>query len=290
MPDKLEKPESVAARYIRENFRPEDRIAIVLINREKDTLLQRSPIPVKLAASGGYQAWLRYENAHGSDVYVSMNAMRPDAIGRTKADVAEIRHVYLDFDAGGREIVDKLLARDDLPKPNYVLESSPGRHQVVWKTQGFDVAKAEELLRGLARDTGADPAVTDAARILRLPGYRNWKYEEAHFVKLEHVVRGITREPHDFPDRLYEMGRNPGPVANAPPRQPGTYGGSQSERDFGYAIRQLKAGQDPQRVCAAIEEYRTARGDKAHPRRYAERTVQKAQQIVEREGKSTRDR
>jgi hypothetical protein len=287
MPKKLE---NIAARYIRENFRLDDRIAIVLINREKDSIVQRSPVSVKLAASGGYQAWLRYENAHGADVYVSMNSMRQDAAGRTKADIAEIRHVYLDFDAGGRDIVNKLLERGDLPKPNYVLESSPGRHQVIWKAQGFDVAKAEELLRGLARDTGADPAVTDATRVLRLPGYRNWKYEEPHFVKLEHVARGIARQPHDFPERLYEIGRSIAPVANAPARQAGNYGASQSERDFGYAIRHLKAGEDPEKVRAAIEDYRTARGDKAYPHRYAERTVQKAQQIVERENGNARGR
>lgn len=291
LPEHQPKPESIAARYIRENFQPDDRIAVVLIHRERDRVLQRSPVPIQLAASRAYQAWLWCENKYGADVYLSMNAIRPDATGRTKADLADIRHVYLDFDEGGRKIVDRLLERSDLPKPNYILESSPGKHQVVWKVRNFDLPQAEELLRGLARDTGADPAVTDAARVLRLPGYRNWKYVEPHVVTLEHVVRGIAREPREFPARLYEMGRSLMPVVYSErPSQPGSYGRSQSEKDFGYAIRHLKAGDDPEEVRAAIEEYRRARGDKAHPDRYAVRTVEKARQIVEREGSATRGR
>jgi RepB DNA-primase N-terminal domain len=285
------RPITAAALYLRENFQPDDRIAIVLINREKDTVLQRVPVMLEKAASPAYQSWLRYENAHGSDVYVSMNAMRADATGRTKADVAAIRHVYLDFDEGGRERVDQLLNRgvDDIPKPNYVLESSPGRFQVIWKVKDMPIGRAEDLLRGLARDADADPAVTDAARVLRLPGYRNWKYAESHFVKVEPIARGIARDAAEFPERLYELGRGLAPLP-AKERQPGHYGGSQSERDFGYAIRQLKAGEDPERVQSAIAEYRIARGDKAYPHKYAERTVEKARQIVERERNATRGR
>ena len=285
------KPESIAARYIRENFQPDDHVAMVLIHREKQTVLQRCPVAVEEAASARYQDWLQEMNKAGADVFISMNAIRADATGRTKADVAEIRHVYLDFDQGGREIVDRLLERADLPKPNYILESSPGRHQVVWKVQHFDVPGAEELLRGLARDTGADPAVTDAARILRLPDFRNWKYAEPHFVTVERVVRGIAREPGEFPERLYEMGRGLAAVTPAErSRQPGHYGRSQSERDFGYAVRHLRAGEDPEQVRAAIEEYRRTRGDKANPDRYATRTVEKARQVVEWEDRARRER
>src|SRR5215472_16362100 len=48
-----------------------------------------------------YQSWLRHMNAQRYEVYVSMNTLRPGAHGRTKADVRDIRHVYLDLDEGG---------------------------------------------------------------------------------------------------------------------------------------------------------------------------------------------
>jgi hypothetical protein len=48
-----------------------------------------------------------------------------NAHGRTKADVAVIRHVYLDFDERGTEYVENLLKRSDLPQPNYFLNVLP---------------------------------------------------------------------------------------------------------------------------------------------------------------------
>jgi 5S rRNA maturation endonuclease (ribonuclease M5) len=57
---------------------------------------------------------------------VSMNTLKPDAHGRTKSDIHAIRHVYLDLDDGGQDKLDALLARTDVPPPNWVLQSSPG--------------------------------------------------------------------------------------------------------------------------------------------------------------------
>src|SRR5262249_61585322 len=69
------------------------------------------------------------------DVYISMNALRGEARGRTKADVASVRHIYLDLDEGGQEAVDRIATAQGMPQPNYVIESSPGKHQVVWKVE-----------------------------------------------------------------------------------------------------------------------------------------------------------
>jgi hypothetical protein len=100
-----------------------------------------------------------------------MNTLRESARGRTKADVAVIRHVYLDFDDNGTQAVEALLKREDLPRPNYLDNSSPDKWQVVWKAAGFGKEEAEALQRGLVRETGADPAATGCARVLRLPGF-----------------------------------------------------------------------------------------------------------------------
>src|SRR5690349_14974550 len=120
-----------------------------------------------------FQAWLHEQNARHYDVYISMNALKPEATGRTKQDIAAIRHLYLDFDVNGTNAVQALLKRKDLPAPNFLLSTSPDKWQAVWKVEGFGKPQAECLQRAIARETGADIAATDCARVLRLPGLYN---------------------------------------------------------------------------------------------------------------------
>jgi len=76
-----------------------------------------------------------------------MNALHCNAQGRTKADVGVIRHVYLDVDGNGTAAVEALLKPEDVPKPNYLINSSPDKWQVIWKVDGFTKDQAEELQR-----------------------------------------------------------------------------------------------------------------------------------------------
>lgn len=157
-----------AAKYIRANFEPDDRLALVLLNKRTDEAIQRLSRAEKIAATDT-QKWLRYMNAQQFEVYVSMNTLREGARGRTKADIAEIRHVYLDLDEDGSKAVEHLLGREDLPEPNFLLNSSPEKYQVVWKVQGFSQDQAETLQRSLARDTGADPGFRDSLQVEPTP-------------------------------------------------------------------------------------------------------------------------
>jgi len=164
-------PNSNAARdYIRDNFRPNDRLAVVLVNKQNGAVVQRIARAENVAGEE-FQRWLRHMNANKFEVYLSMNSLQPGARGRTKADVDQIRHVYLDLDDAGPEALRAILDSKDLPKPSYVLTTSPGKYQVVWKADEFTKEQAEDLQRSLARETGADPAATDCARVLRLPGF-----------------------------------------------------------------------------------------------------------------------
>jgi len=86
------------------NFEPTDRLAVVLVNKQASSVIQRLASAERIAAQD-FQAWLRYQNAHRDEIYVSMNALREDARGRTKEDIAVIRHVYLDFDNNGTAAV-----------------------------------------------------------------------------------------------------------------------------------------------------------------------------------------
>jgi RepB DNA-primase from phage plasmid len=269
-----------ASEYIRDNFQPEDRLAVVLLNKPTGHVLQRVATADKIA-DDRYQAWLRHMNARRYEVYVSMNTLKPSAHGRTKADIRDIRHVYLDLDEGGQAKLEALRAREELPQPNWVLQSSPGKFQVVWKVEGFDGNRAEEVMRGLVESTGADPAATDISRVLRLPGFRNHKYGgDGHLVSAVRL-HGEVRLVGDFPA--------PKPTARADSlrigggRRPGTRPGgtSQSERDWAYAKRALRRGDAVDVVIRAIEDHR--RGDKPNAAYYARHTVEKASAAISNE-------
>lgn len=126
-----------------------------------------------------------------------MNPLRKHASGRTKEDIKSIRHVYVDLDHGGEEALNAIENSMAVPKPNYVLTSSPGKFQIVWKVQGMGLHQAEGLLRAMARECGGDPAATDATRVLRLPGFANKKYETNFFVEARKESAQIYR-PCDF--------------------------------------------------------------------------------------------
>ena len=161
---------TTARDYIRANFREDDRLAIVLIQKSTGAVTQRIA-KVDRITSDEFQAWLRYMNSRKHEVYVSMNALNPDAHGRTKAEVAAVRHVYLDFDKDGPRSNPGTTSAGGPATPNHIIQSSPGKFQVVWRVEGFEKDDAEALMRGMVRELGADPAATDSARVLRVPGF-----------------------------------------------------------------------------------------------------------------------
>src|SRR5271155_145762 len=131
-----------ASEYILDNFQATDRIAMLVLNRDFGETIQRITSAEK-AASPEFQAWLRYKNANGSDIYIGMNPLKKDAAARTKEDIESIRHVYLDLDHGGAEALGAVENSSAVPKPNYVLNSSSRKHQVVWKVEGMNLEEAE---------------------------------------------------------------------------------------------------------------------------------------------------
>ena len=143
----------VPPRYIRDNFRSTDRLAVVLIHKETGHVIQRVATAERIAEQD-FQAWLRHQNAHRYEIYISMNALDEEARGRTKGDVAVVRHVYLDFDHDGTAKVQALMAREDIPQPNYVVSSSPGKWQTVWKVENFEQDQAETLQRVIGAGIG----------------------------------------------------------------------------------------------------------------------------------------
>jgi hypothetical protein len=265
--------------YILDNFEPTDRIAMLVLNRDFGETIQRITSAHK-ASSPEFQAWLRYKNANGSDIYIGQNPLRQDASTRTKEDIESIRHVYLDLDRGGSEALGSVENSSVVPKPNYVLTSSPGKFQVVWKVEEMSLDEAEGLLHAMAREFGGDPAATDATRVLRLPGFANKKYETHFYVEARrestetYHLRDFKLhiDSHDSPHHNYDnrAKREPSPRTSL----------SQSEHDWAFAKRALARGEDPEEVIRQIARYRAS--EKSNPESYARLTVTKAQAELQR--------
>jgi hypothetical protein len=269
------KPDSLSAPdYILQNFEASDRIAVLVRSRKAGETIQRITT-AKNAASQDFQAWLRHKNV-SSDVYIGMNTLRHEAQSRTKEDIETIRHLYLDIDRNGPSALEAVETSGLVPRPNYVLETSPEKYQVVWKVDGIAQDQAETLQRAMVREFGGDPAATDSTRVLRLPQFVNRKYETEHVVRAQ---PGATQTYHleDFRLRtdLHETPAQyrPHEVRSAPAGDI-----TQSERDWAFAKRALARGDDPEEIIRRIADYR---GEEKHPS-YARYTVEKAQAALQR--------
>jgi len=274
-PDSAFMPKSLSAsEYVRELFGPADNVAILVRNRGTGRTVQRIA-RAETIASPEFQEWLAGQNAAGADAFIGMNPIKDSAYNRTKDNIEDIRHVYLDLDRKGDEALQAIRNSTEVPAPNFVLDTSPGKHQVVWKVSGFTQDEAEALLRGLADQFGGDTAATDSTRVLRLPGFANRKLSEEFIVHARHESAAV-HTPRDFAiaDGSPEAPRHLGEDHTRRRSMPSDHK-SQSEQDWAYAKRALARGDDPELVIKRIADYRSE--DKADPDYYARHTVTKAQ-------------
>jgi hypothetical protein len=262
-----------ASEYVRELFEPGDNAAILVRNRRTGKTVQRIT-KAETIADPEFQAWLAARNAAGSDVYVGMNPIKEGAYTRTKDNIKDIRHIYLDLDTKGDEVLEEIRNSTEVPAPTFVLDTSPGKHQVVWKVRGFTQDEAESLLHSLANQFAGDRAATDSTRVLRLPGFANRKLSEEFVVQARqeseavYTLRDFTIH-EDSPETPQHLGVHKGRSRTASSDQK-----SQSEHDWAYAKRALARGDDPEVVILRIADYRS--NDKDDPSYYARHTVMKA--------------
>ncbi len=278
--DKPTPPVPSASEYILDNFKPTDRIAVLVLNRQLGETTQRITTAQK-ASSPEFQAWLRYKNANGADIYVGMNPLQRHASTRTKNDIEKISHLYLDLDHGGTASLEALEDSSLVPRPNYVLNTSPEKFQIVWKVEGMTMEEAEALNQAMVREFDGDPAATDSTRVLRLPGFANKKYEPDFYVQA-HAESTQTYNLRDFKlqiDAQDAPRHQHAEVARKQSTPSSTL--SQSEHDWAYAKRALARGDDPEAVIQRIADYRSH--DKADQDYYAQRTVMQAQARLEQE-------
>jgi RepB DNA-primase from phage plasmid len=263
-----------AAEYVLALHSPEDRVAVLLRNRARGRTTQRILAAVAIA-SPPFLYWLTEQNERGADIFVGMNPIKENSYTRTKENIGKIRHVYLDLDESASESLQAIRTSGDIPIPNFVLDTSPEKHQVIWRVDGLNQDQAESLLRSLATAFRGDPAATDISRVLRVPGFANRKYHEQFLVRAMQETDQIYHlrdfaAYEDSPDAPRHLESD-----HASKRTMPLGHRSQSEADWAYAKRALARGDNPEEIIRKIADFRSE--DKADPDYYARRTVQQAQ-------------
>ncbi len=274
-PTKQENTKGISATdYIRTNFQSSDRLAILVRNRNRGETVQRITTSARIVEPA-FQEWMHFKNEKEScDIYVGMNTLKPEARTRTKEDIQTIRHLYVDIDHDGPAALAKIQQSSLVPSPNYTVNTSPDKFQVVWRVENISPEQAEALQRAMARKFGGDPAATDSTRVLRLPSFLNRKYDtefqvqaEKHTDRVYHLQDFRLRtEPIESDFRPRHHSQTPASSESRPL--------SQSEHDWAYAKRALARGDDPEEIIRRIADYRA--DEKHNPEYYARHTVEKA--------------
>lgn len=121
---------------------------------------------------------LKDKNEDGWNIYVTMNPIHAESKTRRKGDIADIRSVYCEVDENGEECIQAIRASvgaGEIPRPSIVLESSPGKYQVIWFVKYFTAPAQEALNKALQMKFKTDPKSVDCSRVLRLPNFYNKK-------------------------------------------------------------------------------------------------------------------
>ena len=192
--------------FIRTAYEAADWIAVFLKCYTTGRVAQRVG-PVSLVTSTRFQAWLRRENDGLANVYVSVNAVRPGQLTRSRRAIRDIRHIFAEADHDGAQVVRTIDDRPDLPRPWSLLHSSPNRVHVFWRATGFAVARAESLQKRLARELRTDSAATPVSQMTRLPGSQYAEYRPPHLVTVEYRCIDRVYTPADFPTPVSRRGR-----------------------------------------------------------------------------------
>ena len=268
-----------ASEYVLALHSPDDRVAVLVRNHGRGQAQQRILV-AEAIATAPFLYWLIEQNEGGADIFLGMNPIKENSYNRTKENIREIRHVYLDLDENASQSLHAIRTSSDVPTPNFVLDTSPEKHQVIWRVEGLDQDRAESLLHSLAAAFRGDPAATDISRVLRVPGFANRKYNEQFLVRAVQDTNQIYQlrdfaAYEDSPDAPRHLGDDHGHTRKMPLGHR-----SQSEADWAYAKRALARGDSCEEIIRRIADYRAE--VKADPNYYARRTVTKAQAELHR--------
>lgn len=156
---------------------------------EPEDIIEYRPLPpaagrrwAPLAELPGIVDWLeRLNRDENQRVHAYFGANPRKAKNASQAEgVALARCLFADFDGG--VVVEDALARVravGFPMPTAVIESGGGVH-LWWRLSEpmHDSTAWHERMKAIASALGSDQSICDWPRIMRLPGFVNWKYEQ----------------------------------------------------------------------------------------------------------------
>lgn len=133
--------------------------------------------------------WLQKLNADEHQrVHAYFGANPRKAAGASQAEGVKLaRCLFADFDGG--VILEDAYARikaASLPWPTAILESGGGVH-AWWRLDEpmTDATAWHERMKAIASAVGSDQSICDWPRIMRLPGFINWKHEQRPYAVLK---------------------------------------------------------------------------------------------------------
>src|SRR4029077_12222754 len=103
-----------APEYVFALHQPSDSVAVFVRNRNRQQTTQRI-LPAETIASEPFQSWLREQNQSGADIFIGMNPVREGSRSRTKEQIREIRHAYLDLDEEASASLNAIRTTGDVP-------------------------------------------------------------------------------------------------------------------------------------------------------------------------------
>lgn len=114
--------------------------------------------------------WLTEMNQNDMGIYVMVN--KGDGKGRSTENVTHVTHLFADLDGAP---LDPILHGGAVP--HVITETSPGRYHAFWKVDGLPLEEFRDYQKAIAAKFGADTAICDLPRVMRVPGFLHQKRE-----------------------------------------------------------------------------------------------------------------
>jgi hypothetical protein len=198
-------------------------------------------------------------------IRVPANRLRSGSRKR-KESIGTVRHPYLHFDVARKVRPTSLRAADTVPTPTAFLSTSVGKYQILCRADSFTFEQ-ESTLKLLVIPFGGDLAYTDCDRVLRMPGFRNCKYDPPYPVTVTYPCDS-TSNPGDF--RLDIPAANAMLLPHAIRWRKHSDQHPNSEHDWAWILHKLAHRKNAAKVTRTLA-FRLS--DKPRPLCYVQRSV-----------------
>jgi putative DNA primase/helicase len=114
-------------------------------------------------------------SAAGAGIYVTIN--ETDFQGRSAQNIIKVRAHFVDLDGAPMENLVRLES-----KPHLCIQTSPDRYHAYYLVHEAPLAQFPTTQKRLSKLMNGDPTVCDLPRVMRLPGFPNFKYPTGPFM------------------------------------------------------------------------------------------------------------